>query len=101
MNVLDFRTHSTEKPKIKRSKKPFTLQGKRVCLTGKVPGHTRVSAMNVIQVNLGGIPCDSVTKTTDYLIIARDPGRGKRQKARDYGINTITWDQVKELLKRT
>ena len=45
------------------------LSGKNVCVTGALPGITRVDAHKYI-VDMGGIPVTRVTKQTDILVVA-------------------------------
>ncbi len=72
------------------------LAGKKVCVTGAVPGMTRWEADHAI-AQLGGTPTDSVTKTTNLLVIGDKPG-SKVEKAEKYGVPTMTADEFLALL---
>ncbi|MBQ7496212.1 MAG: 3'-5' exoribonuclease [Bacteroidaceae bacterium] len=62
--------------------------GKTVCFTGKCIYGTRVELQQKI-ADIGGIPCDNVTKTTDILVVGQQDYRivgdsgmsGKQKKA--------------------
>ncbi len=72
------------------------LAGKKVCVTGVVAGMTRWEADHAI-AQLGGTPTDSVTKTTNLLVIGDKPG-SKVEKAGKYGVPTMTADEFLALL---
>ena len=72
------------------------LAGKKVCVTGVVAGMTRWEADHAI-AQLGGTPTDSVTKTTNLLVIGEKPG-SKVEKAEKYGVPTMTADEFLVLL---
>lgn len=74
------------------------LTGKTVVVTGKVEGYTR-SEMDALIVANGGIAGDSVTKNTDYLVIAEKPGSSKLKKAEALGTKTLTIDEFMEMIK--
>ena len=60
------------------------LAGKKVCVTGVVPGLTRSEADAVIHA-LGGTAVHSVSKATDLVVIG-DAAGGKADKARELGL---------------
>lgn len=72
------------------------LAGKKVCVTGVVAGMTRWEADHAI-AQLGGTPTDSVTKTTNLLVIGDKPG-SKVEKAEKYGVPTMTGDEFLALM---
>ena len=65
------------------------IYGKKVVITGTLHGYTRFEGNSLIKSN-GGIPQDRVTKDTDYLVIASNPGRKKIDDADKYGITKIS-----------
>ena len=72
------------------------LAGKKVCVTGVVPGMTRWEADHAV-AQLGGTPTDSVTKTTNLLVIGDKPG-SKVEKAEKHGVPTMTAGEFLALL---
>jgi DNA ligase (NAD+) len=64
------------------------LAGKKVCVTGSVPGHTRESAHALVE-SLGGTVVSGVTSKTDLLVLG-DGGGSKAKKAEQLGIKTIS-----------
>jgi DNA ligase (NAD+) len=64
------------------------LAGKKVCVTGSVPGHTRDSAHAFVEA-LGGTVVSSVSSKTDLLVVG-DGGGSKAKKAEQLGIKTIS-----------
>jgi NAD-dependent DNA ligase len=70
--------------------KPSNVNGKKVCITGKLKSFKKKSEAEASLSAAGFILVDSVTKTTDYLVDEGDSMSAKRQKAVDYGITIIT-----------
>lgn len=68
------------------------LDGKTVVVTGTVEGYTR-NEMSALIISHGGIPGDSVTKKTDFLVIASKPGASKVNKAAQLGTKTMSADE--------
>ena len=68
------------------------LDGKTVVATGTVEGYTR-NEMSALIISHGGIPGDSVTKKTDFLVIASKPGASKVNKAAQLGTKTMSADE--------
>ena len=73
------------------------LAGKKVCVTGTVPGYSRSGAEDLVRL-LGGAPVSSVTKATD-LLVAGDGAGSKLAKAQSLGVTTWTAQQLLELVK--
>lgn len=74
------------------------LAGKVIVVTGTLRNYTRSEAHQLIVKN-GGIPADSVTKKTDYLVIADNaPGATKMNKAKKLGTPTLTEAQFLAML---
>ena len=72
----------------------FKLQGQSFVLTGELKLMTRDEAKEKIQT-LGGNVSSSVSKSTDYVIVGKNPG-SKYDKARELGVKIIN---EKELIK--
>ena len=51
-----------------------------------------------ILLNKHGHTLNGVSKTTDYLIIAEKPGKSKISKSKEYGIETISEDEVMKMI---
>lgn len=66
---------------------PQPLTGQTFVITGTLPGFSRESAKEFIQLN-GGKVTDSVTKKTDYLVAGESAG-SKLEKARELGVKVI------------
>lgn len=74
------------------------IYGKRVVITGTLRGYTRFEGNQLVNLN-GGISQDRVTKNTDFLVIATNPGRKKIEDADKYGITTITESEFMSMIK--
>lgn len=74
------------------------LRGKSFVVTGKVPGYLRGEFETLIQQE-GGMVSNSVTKHTDYLVVAEKPGNTKLQAARRYGICQISVSQLNDMIR--
>ena len=66
-------------------------------LTGKLKDYTRGEIKQIIQ-SLGGKVTGSVSSNTDYVLVGEDPG-SKRDKAQELGINIISEDEFREMIK--
>jgi DNA ligase (NAD+) len=64
------------------------LEGKRVCVTGSVPGLNRDEAHALVE-RLGGVVVSGVTKKTDLLVVG-DGGGSKAKKAAELGVVVMT-----------
>lgn len=77
---------------------PGVFAGMTIVITGTLRGYTRSEAEQLIIRN-GGTPGSSVTKKTDYLVIADSaPGATKMNKARQLGTPTLTESQFLAML---
>ncbi len=96
-NIAAYSSFSKINPNFKNEKylKSKKLDGLRIVVTGTFPGFDRYEIEKFIESN-GGISQKSVTKKTDYLVVAYNPGKSKLDKARAYGTKMIT---DKDLLK--
>ena len=63
------------------------LSGKKVCVTGSIPGLNRDEAHARVE-SLGGTVVAGVTKKTDLLVIG-DGGGSKAKKAAELGVETL------------
>lgn len=66
-------------------------------LTGTVPNYTRSEVEFMIQ-QAGGKMGASVTRSTDYLVVADNPGATKLNKATSLGIPKITASDLMAML---
>jgi DNA ligase (NAD+) len=73
------------------------LEGKSVCITGKLKSVKTKAEAEVKLTAAGYTVVDSVTKTTNYLLDETDGASSKREKAEKYGITIIT--DLNDLLK--
>lgn len=71
------------------------LSGKKVCVTGSFEGINREEIKEIIR-NAGGIPVDSVSKTTDILVAGEKAG-SKLNKAQSLGIPIMALDELREV----
>ncbi len=70
-----------------------SLNGKTFVVTGVMTHGTRADIHDFIRKN-GGIPADSITKNTDYLVCGAKVGSTKINKAAKYGVKTITEQEL-------
>lgn len=69
------------------SKGNLPLAGKKVVVTGSVPGYSRTEAQELVEL-LGGIASGSVSKTTDIVVVGEGAG-SKAAKAAELGIQIM------------
>ena len=84
-------------PKISSSVES-AISGKRVVFTGRADGFSREEFSELVRTN-GGIPSDSVSKNTDFLVAGENAG-SKLEKARELGIKIITDKEFLDMLKK-
>ena len=72
------------------------IAGKIFVLTGTLANHTRDEASKLLEER-GGIVKNSVTKTTNYLIVGDNPG-SKLTKAESLGVTILSEDDFEKLL---
>ncbi|MBM3258002.1 MAG: NAD-dependent DNA ligase LigA, partial [Candidatus Nealsonbacteria bacterium] len=82
-----------KKPRIKNQK----LKGLTFVITGTLPTMTRESISEKIRL-FGGQISESVSKTTDFIIVGENPG-SKMEKARKLRIKTINENDFLTMLK--
>lgn len=75
-----------------------TLSGTHICITGTLDGYTRADGDRLIQ-QAGGIADSSVTRSTDFLVVAAKPGQTKLDKAKKYGTKILTEAEFLAMLK--
>lgn len=73
------------------------LVGKKVVVTGTVPGLGRDEAKVAVE-RLGGTPASSVSKATDLLVVGSGAGGSKVAKAEQFGVATMSADEFLTLL---
>jgi DNA ligase (NAD+) len=74
---------------------PQTLAGKTFVVTGTLIGFSREKVKEFIQSH-GGKVTDSVSKSTDYLVVGEDSG-SKVDKAKELGVKLLSEGQLTKL----
>ncbi|MEJ5285333.1 MAG: NAD-dependent DNA ligase LigA [Brevinematales bacterium] len=72
------------------------IKGKKIVFTGKAETFTREGFEELVR-KYGGIPSDSVSKNTDYLVVGENPG-SKLEKAKSVGVKILSEQEFLELL---
>ncbi len=70
---------------------PKPLAGKTVVMTGTLS--VARDEFAILIEDAGGLPCNSLSKSTDILVVGAEPGQAKLDKARTNG--TAIWDEGK------
>ncbi len=78
---------------------PSPLSGKRVYVTGSLPGFKKAELESLVE-SLGGTWA-SISKSLDLLVIGNDPGQVKVDKAKVYGIPTMDGTAFIALIRDT
>lgn len=78
---------------------PGPLAGRRVVLTGTLPGVTRERAGEVLEA-AGAQVVGSVSAKTDFVVAGEEAG-SKLEKARSLGVRVVTWDEMLEIMANT
>lgn len=73
------------------------LAGKTIVITGTLQTYTRAEAEQLIRQN-GGIAANTVTKKTDFLVVAKSPGDTKLNRAQQLGTQILTEQQFLSML---
>lgn len=79
------------------AKATLDLAGKSVVITGDLDAYDRDGATAWLE-GLGAAVKGSVSSKTNYVIVGRDPGAKKLEKAQELGIPTLTEAQLREQL---
>jgi DNA ligase (NAD+) len=74
------------------------LSGKKIVFTGELASMSRVQAQALLKER-GGIPVESVSRKTDYVVVGDNPG-SKAQKARDLGLTILDEASFFRLLEK-
>ncbi|VDQ08675.1 unnamed protein product [Trichobilharzia regenti] len=69
-------------------------------ITGVLECIERDDATNLIQ-NCGGKVLKTLGKKTDYLVVGREPGAAKIEKANNFKIKQITEDELYEMIEKS
>jgi DNA ligase (NAD+) len=75
------------------------LTGKRVLVTGKVPGMTREQAAEAVET-LGGTSVSGVSGRTDLVVVGDGAGTSKLAKASELGVATMAAEYFASLMHR-
>jgi len=73
------------------------LRGKSFVFTGTLERYEREEASRIVE-SLGGKTSSSVSRTTDYVVVGKEPGT-KLQKAEELGIRIISEKEFEELIR--
>ncbi|CAH8434319.1 unnamed protein product [Heterobilharzia americana] len=79
---------------------PDCLKGLNFLITGVLECIERDDAANLIQ-NCGGKVLKTLGKKTDYLVVGRDPGATKIEKANSLSIKRLTEDELFEMIEKS
>jgi DNA ligase (NAD+) len=77
---------------------PRPLDGKRMLVTGALPGLTREGA-NALLEAAGATVLGSVSKKLDFLVAGEAPGQSKLDKAAALGVKIIDYEALQALLR--
>jgi NAD-dependent DNA ligase len=66
----------------------------KVYVTGKVKGLTKKDLKDRIEAK--GHKFSTFTKSTELLVIAEKPGAGRLANAREWGIQTMSWEEFEK-----
>lgn len=72
------------------------LDGRRVVVTGDVPGMTRDAAQDAVRM-MGGTAVSTVNATTDLLVVGKGAGAAKLAKAAGLGLRQLPATDFAEL----
>ncbi len=86
--------------KLRKTKleKKGPLKGMVFVFTGTLSCCSREKAGEIVE-SLGGIFSNSVTSKTTYLVVGKDPGRTKTNRAKQLGIRMITEEEFLNMIK--
>jgi DNA ligase (NAD+) len=73
------------------------LAGKRVVITGALPGVTREEASLRLE-EAGAKVSSSVSAKTDFLLAGEEAG-AKLARARSLGVRVVTWEEMQEIIE--
>jgi NAD-dependent DNA ligase len=76
---------------------PEFLEGKKVIITGTIPGHDRKSAQAILE-DAGAEFAKSLNKQVELVILGIKAGPDKMAKIEELGVETIEWSKVAEAL---
>ncbi|CAH8433424.1 unnamed protein product [Schistosoma bovis] len=79
---------------------PDCLKGLNFLITGILECIEREDAANLIQ-NCGGKVLKTLGKKTDYLVVGREPGAAKIEKANNLKIKQITEEHLFEMIEKS
>lgn len=74
------------------------ITGKKIVFTGKMENFTRENFMEIV-IKYGGIPSDTISKSTDYLVVGENAG-SKLEKAKKLGIKILGENEFLYMLSK-
>jgi len=83
---------------IEKIVKDSPINGKRIVFTGRADNFTREEFTSLVR-RYGGIPSESVSKNTDYVVAGDSPG-SKMDKAISLGIKVISEKEFMDLVNK-
>ena len=70
----------------------------KIAVTGTLPMTRSAFELMMSAAKIGSVQ-GHITKDTDFLIIGKDPGEAKREKAKKYGVKVRRWSTFNKMLK--
>jgi len=92
-------SEAPSKPSItpERTENKESIKGKKIYVTGKIHGYNKDEIEEIVN-KAGAIYASGILKSLDLLIIGDRPGPSKLEKARNWGIKTMSWEEFKKFL---
>ncbi|RKX64599.1 DNA ligase (NAD(+)) LigA, partial [candidate division TA06 bacterium] len=75
------------------------LEGKKIVVTGTLKNYTRQEIKDLIEL-LGGHATDSVSKSTDFVLVGDNPG-SKYEKALKLNVKIISEEEFEKLIGKS
>ena len=95
LKALGLETALPEESSEERAAKP--LEGKVICATGTMRNYDRQGIKAAI-MRAGAKATSSVSKKTDYLLVGKEPGQVKVDKANELGVPMITEEEFEAMI---
>ncbi|MHA2226511.1 MAG: NAD-dependent DNA ligase LigA [Candidatus Hodarchaeales archaeon] len=97
--LVDF-ISGPDKPEFagEQEKKTKSVKNKTVYVTGKVEGLSKKQVQKDIEEM--GFEWASVSKRLDFLVKGEKPGKKKIEKAKNFGVTILTWDEFRKQVSK-